>query len=100
VSSAAQLLTVLIADDNVTDRLLLSSIVRRQGHAVVTAGDGQEAVDVFRHVGPDLVLLDAMMPVMDGFQAAREIKQLAGADHLPHLPDRRAGPGALSGGGR
>jgi CheY-like chemotaxis protein len=83
VSSAAQLLTVLIADDNVTDRLLLSSIVRRQGHAVVTAGDGQEAVDVFRHVGPDLVLLDAMMPVMDGFQAAREIKQLAGERLVP-----------------
>ncbi|WPP02178.1 fused response regulator/phosphatase [Pseudomonas sp. HR96] len=76
-------LTILIADDNVTDRLLLSSIVRRQGHAVVTAGDGQEAVDVFRHVRPHLVLLDAMMPVMDGFQAAREIKQLAGEALVP-----------------
>ncbi|RZA11308.1 MAG: response regulator, partial [Proteobacteria bacterium] len=76
-------LTILIADDNVTDRLLLSSIVRRQGHSVVTAGDGQEAVDVFRQVRPQLVLLDAMMPVMDGFQAAREIKRLAGESLVP-----------------
>jgi CheY-like chemotaxis protein len=76
-------LTILIADDNLTDRLLLSSIVRRQGHSVVTAGDGQEAVDVFRHVRPHLVLLDAMMPVMDGFQAAREIKRLAGESLVP-----------------
>ncbi|WP_213876566.1 SpoIIE family protein phosphatase [Pseudomonas sp. dw_358] len=76
-------LTILIADDNLTDRMLLSSIVRRQGHSVATAGNGQEAVDVFRHVRPHLVLLDAMMPVMDGFQAAREIKQLAGETLVP-----------------
>lgn len=76
-------LTILIADDNVTDRLLLSSIVRRQGHAVVTAGDGQEAIEVFRKVRPHLVLLDAIMPVMDGFQAAREIKHLAGETLVP-----------------
>lgn len=76
-------LTILIADDNVTDRMLLSSIVRRQGHSVATAGNGQEAVDVFRHVRPQLVLLDAMMPVMDGFQAARVIKELAGETLVP-----------------
>ncbi|WP_296253558.1 ATP-binding SpoIIE family protein phosphatase [Pseudomonas sp. UBA4194] len=76
-------LTVLIADDNMTDRMLLSSIVRRQGHSVLTAGNGQEAVEVFRQQRPQLVLLDAMMPVMDGFEAARQIKQLAGEALVP-----------------
>jgi CheY-like chemotaxis protein len=76
-------LTVLIADDNMTDRMLLSSIVRRQGHAVITASNGQEAIEVFRQQRPQLVLLDAMMPVLDGFEAAREIKRLAGEALVP-----------------
>ena len=78
-----EVLTVLIADDNLTDRMLLSSIVRRQGHHVVQATDGQDAVRVFEQVRPQLVLLDAMMPVMDGFEAARRIKALAGDELVP-----------------
>ena len=76
-------LTVLIADDNVTDRMLLSSIVRRQGHLVLTADNGEQAIELFAQHRPQLVLLDAMMPVMDGFQAAREIKRLAGEALVP-----------------
>ena len=76
-------LTVLIADDNMTDRMLLSSIVRRQGHFVIQAADGEEAVRVFETQRPQLVLLDAMMPVMDGFEAARQIKALAGEELVP-----------------
>ena len=45
-------LTVLIADDNMTDRMLLSSIVRRQGHAVITASNGQEALDTLPTAQP------------------------------------------------
>ena len=76
-------LTVLIADDNMTDRMLLSSIVRRQGHYVVQAENGEEAVRVFETQRPQLVLLDAMMPVMDGFEAARRIKAMAGEELVP-----------------
>ena len=83
MTDAFEALTVLIADDNVTDRMLLSSIVRRQGHSVVTAGNGEEAITVFRQQRPQLVLLDAMMPVMDGFEAARVIKELAGETLVP-----------------
>lgn len=71
-------LTVLIAEDSAADLLLLSSIVRRQGHQVLTASNGEEAVEVFIRERPQLVLMDALMPVMDGFEAARQIKQLAG----------------------
>ena len=76
-------LTILIAEDSAADRMLLSSIVRRQGHQVLTAANGAEAVEAFRQQRPHLVLMDAMMPVMDGFEAARQIKALAGETLVP-----------------
>lgn len=76
-------LTVLVAEDGAVDRLLLAQIVRRQGHEVFTAENGQQAVDVFKARRPQLVLLDALMPVMDGFEAARQIKALAGETLVP-----------------
>ncbi|PPA03156.1 fused response regulator/phosphatase [Pseudomonas sp. MWU12-2312b] len=80
---ALESLTILIAEDSAADRMLLSSIVRRQGHQVLTAANGAEAVEVFRLQCPQLVLMDAMMPVMDGFEAARQIKALAGETLVP-----------------
>lgn len=77
------LLTVLIAEDSAADLLLLSTIVRRQGHRVLTATNGQQALEVFARERPQLVLMDALMPVMDGFEAARQIKQLAGETLVP-----------------
>lgn len=76
-------LTILIAEDSAADRMLLSSIVRRQGHEVLTAANGAEAVEAFQQQQPQLVLMDAMMPVMDGFEAARQIKALAGETLVP-----------------
>ncbi|AZF01168.1 Serine phosphatase RsbU, regulator of sigma subunit [Pseudomonas orientalis] len=76
-------LTILIAEDSAADLLLLSTIVRRQGHHVLTATNGEQAVEVFARERPQLVLMDAMMPVMDGFVAARWIKQLAGEQLVP-----------------
>ena len=80
---AQEPLTILIAEDSAADRLLLSTIVRRQGHAVLTAANGADAVEIFRQQQPNLVLMDAMMPVMDGFEAARQIKALAGETLVP-----------------
>ncbi|MRJ20453.1 fused response regulator/phosphatase [Pseudomonas haemolytica] len=76
-------LCILIAEDSAADRLLLSTIIRRQGHQVLTASNGAEAVEVFTRERPQLVLMDALMPVMDGFEAARQIKQLAGEALVP-----------------
>ncbi len=76
-------LKILIADDNETDRMILHAIVKKQGHAVVTASDGVEAVERFIEEQPELILLDALMPNMDGFEAARRIKELAGEDLVP-----------------
>ncbi|HEF4762122.1 TPA: fused response regulator/phosphatase [Pseudomonas putida] len=83
VQAPLESLTILIAEDSAADRMLLSSIVRRQGHQVLTAANGAEAVEVFRLQRPQLVLMDAMMPVMDGFEAASQIKALAGETLVP-----------------
>ena len=83
LAPAHEALTILIADDSATDLLLLSTIVRRQGHQVLTAANGREAVEVFTRARPQLVLMDALMPVMDGFEAARWIKQMSGEALVP-----------------
>src|SRR5690606_31231469 len=76
-------LTILIAEDNPVDRMLLSTIIARQGHQVLTASDGLEAVALYERERPQLVLMDALMPLMDGFDAARRIKRLAGDELVP-----------------
>jgi len=81
-SSAAQL-SVLVADDNPADRMILGRLVERLGHKVYLAENGRLAVELFAERQPDIVLLDALMPVMDGFEAARLIKQQAGEDLVP-----------------
>ncbi|PTS82740.1 fused response regulator/phosphatase [Pseudomonas sp. HMWF032] len=79
----AERLSILIAEDNAADRMLLSTIVSRQGHRVLTASNGLEAVALFEQERPQLVLMDALMPVMDGFEAARRIKHAAGEELVP-----------------
>src|SRR3989338_10777786 len=76
-------LTILIVEDSALDRMLLATIVSRQGHRVLEACNGLEALALFRLERPDLVLMDAMMPVMDGFEAARRIKACAGETLVP-----------------
>ena len=76
-------LRLLIADDSNTDRLILSAILTRQGHEVRAAEDGQAALALYEAWQPDMVLLDVMMPRMDGMEAARRIKALAGERLVP-----------------
>ncbi|MBV1870635.1 MAG: SpoIIE family protein phosphatase [Gammaproteobacteria bacterium] len=82
-TDGSERLNILIADDNTTDRMILRKIVQSAGHAVVEASDGIEAVEQFEKVRPDLVLLDALMPGMDGLEAAQQIKALSVDDLIP-----------------
>lgn len=76
-------LRILVAEDSAADRLILESMLRRSGHLVTLVEDGREAVQAFRHNPPDLVFLDVIMPNLNGIDAAREIKQLAGDELIP-----------------
>lgn len=74
---------ILIADDNISDRLLLSKIISKQGHEVIEASNGKIAIECFVEESPDIILMDVLMPEMDGKEAAQEIKRLAGDDLIP-----------------
>lgn len=76
-------LTILVADDSKTDRRILSAIVQQEGHRVVEAGNGLEAVARFNEHLPDIILMDALMPEMDGLEASRLIKQRASGQLVP-----------------
>jgi len=67
--------TILIADDEPAFRDYLGTLLRTQGFRVVAAGDGVDALDVFAHHQPDLVLLDIEMPHVDGLEVCRRLKQ-------------------------
>jgi DNA-binding response OmpR family regulator len=67
--------TILVVDDQSSVRQLLQEYLATQGFRVITATDGQEALFTARHQRPDLVLLDIMMPKMNGFQFLRVFRQ-------------------------
>lgn len=67
---------VLAVDDNRTNLHILQVFLKKLGHQVITAENGEEAVRKFVSEQPDIVLLDIMMPIMDGFEAARQIKAM------------------------
>ncbi|MFK7864435.1 MAG: SpoIIE family protein phosphatase [Pseudohongiellaceae bacterium] len=85
VPEADQKIKVLVADDNESDRLILSTIIRKQGYDVHLASNGREALEIFEQERPQIVLLDAIMPEMNGMEAARSIKSSAGDDFIPVL---------------
>jgi CheY-like chemotaxis protein len=64
---------ILVADDQRVNQLILEAFLRKEGHTVVVAHNGMEAVEIHREQQPDLVLMDICMPVMDGLEAARKI---------------------------
>ncbi|MFN2453133.1 MAG: diguanylate cyclase [Pyrinomonadaceae bacterium] len=80
---AKQTRTILVADDEPANRSLIQRRLERAGYSVITAQNGSEAVKLTRTANPDLVLLDVMMPVMDGLEACRLIKEDAAMRDVP-----------------
>ncbi|MBN1582710.1 MAG: response regulator [Anaerolineae bacterium] len=66
---------VLIVDDHETFRTLNAKILELDGHQVIMASGGRDALAIIHTEPPDIVLLDVMMPGMDGYQVCRQIKQ-------------------------
>ena len=67
--------TILVVDDQSSVRQLIREYLTEQGFRVITAEDGQRALYTARHEPPDLILLDIMMPKMDGYQFLRQYRQ-------------------------
>ncbi len=76
---------VLVADDDRTAILLSQAALRNDGFSVDIARDGFQALQAFTDQRPDLVILDILMPGMDGYEVCRAIRQLPDSEHVPVL---------------
>jgi len=74
---------VLVVDDDLFIRRMLQNLLNEQGYQVVEAQDGIQAIEAFKVQKPNLILLDAAMPTMDGFSACSELKQLDVNNEVP-----------------
>jgi putative two-component system response regulator len=67
--------TILVVDDEPANRELMEALLEPQGYKVIMAENGQEALDAFAKHQPDLLLLDVMMPILDGVEVCRQLKR-------------------------
>lgn len=76
---------ILIVDDEKTMRMLLKKAMEKEGYRVAEATDGKQGIELYQSLNPDIVLLDAMMPLMDGFTCCEKMQALPGSDRTPIL---------------
>lgn len=74
---------VLIVDDSPTETYKMSSILSKQGYEVLTADSGETGVSLARRELPDVVLMDIVMPGLNGFQATRQLSRDSATQHIP-----------------
>lgn len=75
--------TILVVDDERDIREILEYNFRREGYEVLTACDGREALDIVQLSLPDLIILDVMMPEIDGFEVCRRLRDNPNTSALP-----------------
>jgi two-component system sensor histidine kinase/response regulator len=82
--SPSRRLKVLLVEDNVVNRRLVTTILTKAGHDVVTAHDGRAAIEAYTRAPHDIILMDLQMPVMGGYESTAEIRRLeAGQRRIP-----------------
>jgi len=74
---------ILYVEDNEDNIFMLKNRLTRAGHTVVIATDGAQGVAMASSERPDVILMDLSLPVLDGWQATREIKAAADTKHIP-----------------
>jgi len=74
---------ILIIEDSPTDRTFLESLLVKAGYQCITASSGEEGVAVSKAQQPDLILMDVVMPGLNGFQATRAITREPATKHIP-----------------
>lgn len=75
--------TILVVDDSPTERFALSETLTRNGYQVITAESGEEAIVKSKSESPDLILMDVVMPGMNGYQATRTISRDPVTSEIP-----------------
>jgi len=78
-------ITILIADDEPTNRLVAKLALSKEGYNLIEATNGEEAVKLANEHHPDVILMDAVMPKMDGFKAIKKIKENLELENIPIL---------------
>lgn len=74
---------ILLVEDNEMNRDMLSRRLERKGYDVVIAVDGREGLDMAREHSPDLILMDMSLPVLDGWEATRQLKAAPATKEIP-----------------
>lgn len=74
---------VLIVDDSPTDKLTLYRMLKKYGHNFLFADDGQSGITLAREKQPDVILMDVVMPELNGYQATRQLSQDKSTSHIP-----------------
>jgi twitching motility two-component system response regulator PilH len=82
-SAVGPLGTVLVVDDSPTETTIFRNALTKAGFRVETAVNGQDGVDAARLLHPDLILMDVIMPVLNGFQATRMLQRDAATARIP-----------------
>src|SRR4051812_17225801 len=76
---------ILLIEDSPTEAAVMSQLLQRNGHQVTTSGNAEDGIDACRRDKPDLVLMDVVLPGMNGFQATRALSRDADTSHIPVL---------------
>ncbi|ODC00882.1 two-component system response regulator [Candidatus Thiodiazotropha endoloripes] len=74
---------MLVVDDSPTEVVVFKKILTKQGYQILVASDGQEGVEMAKKELPDLILMDVVMPVLNGFQATRQLKNDDSTANIP-----------------
>lgn len=85
IASPPRASRLLVVEDDPRVRWVLCAILKQMGFECSTAGDGREAIDAVAANAPDLILMDLMMPVLDGLEATRRLKADAATRAIPVL---------------
>jgi putative two-component system response regulator len=83
MSGSGKAALILVVDDEERNRRLLVAMLEFEGYAVLQAADGEQALELVRAHQPDMILLDVMMPGMDGYEVARALKAGAATKSIP-----------------
>lgn len=78
-----QIRRILVVEDSPTDQFILREMLTRSGYQVATADSGERALELARRDPPDLILMDVVMPGLNGFQVTRQLQRDAQLGRIP-----------------